>query len=61
MFCKKTDLTWEYAFHNEQNIWLLRLEEVPDENLEAKFIECMQGNLGKEVKPDEIKIIQSWC
>ena len=59
---KDIDSTWEYAVRNEQysrknNIRLLGLEEEPDENLEAKFIACMQENLGEEVKPEEIEII----
>lgn len=56
------DLTWDYTACNEQysrknNIRLLGLEEQLDENLETKFINCLQENLGEEVKPDEIEII----
>ena len=56
---KDIDSTWEIAVRNEQfsrknNIRLLGLEEEPDEHLEAKFIACMQDNLGEEVKPEEI-------
>ena len=59
---KDVDLTWDYAVRNEQysrknNIRLLGLEEQPGENLETKFINCMQENLGEEVKPEEIEII----
>ena len=59
---KDIDLTWDYAVRNEQyscknNIILLGLEEQLDENLEAKFIVCMQENLGEEVKPEEVDII----
>ena len=57
-----SQIQFDYPVRNEQysrknNIRLLGLEEQPSENLETKFNNCMQENLGKEVKPEEIEII----
>ena len=56
------DLTWEYAFRNEQysrknNLGILGIDEQEGEDLEGKFISCMRENLGEEVKPEEVEII----
>ena len=56
------DLTWEYAFRNEQysrknNLGILGIDEQEGEDLEGKFISCMRENLGEEVTPEEVEII----
>ena len=56
------DLTWEYAFRNEQysrknNLGILGIDEQEGEDLEGKFISCMRENLREEVEPEEVEII----